>query len=65
MRHTLLLLTSVIVHIAAQAQQGWVTRIGGPAVCEANAIAVGRDGAVYAGGSWQGPGTSGTDMYVF
>lgn len=64
MRTLIILLTATIASSLSLAQQGWVTRISGPATCDANAIAVGTDGAVYAGGSWQGTGTNGTDMFL-
>jgi len=64
MRPIGLLLTMVIPFVHAQAQQSWVTRIPGNATCEASAVAVAPDGAVYAGGSWLGTGTSNTDMFL-
>jgi len=64
MKYLISLLTVVALQASAQTQQAWVTRIGGPAACEANAVAVDRSGTVYAGGSWQGAGSSGTDMYL-
>ena len=59
---TLILLLFLAAQAFSQPGAAWVTRISGPG--EANAIAVAPHGPLYAGGSWQGTGTSGLDMYL-